>query len=86
MFDNVGIYYRCGETSMISNVQQKVSDAYRKNPFWGNKTEVLDFEEQLIEELRKIGWADETILLDALEYLGWKKLVHAYEEISPNYG
>lgn len=76
---------------MISNVQQKVSDAYRENPFWRHdrddgpdyeKPEFLDFEEELIEELKEGGVADDSVLLDALEYLGWNKLVHAYEKLN----
>jgi hypothetical protein len=66
----------------IKNVNQKVSDGYYNNPFWEkHKEPPLDYEQELVAELNKCKILDPDILLDALEYLGWTKLVQAWEAL-----
>lgn len=60
--------------NMISNTQQKVGAKY---PFW-DEARFLDFEEELVQSLE---YADTEVLLQALEYLGWDKLVTAYRKL-----
>ena len=68
--------------SSIKNTKQKVSSEYYNNPFWwDNKEEILDYELELIYELHEAGFPDEEVLIKALEYLGWDKLVNAYKQM-----
>ena len=78
---------------MISNVKQKVSDAYRNNPFWDEDRAMevmpLDYEEELAAEIAKLNHRDpekahgdaDRIMLEALKHVGWEKLAEEYEKL-----
>lgn len=78
------------EEMMISNTNQPVSEAYRNNPFWDKQKETEpNFEEELVSELNELDGNDpetahgraDTILLKALNHLGYTKVTDAYNAL-----